>query len=299
MATYDASVKKALTASQQELFDHKEHCSADPVKLATVGLERWHQVRIKRSDSEYGLYTVSQIRQESPDNIVRMGSTGRKRLGTSAQFVGSLDSQVPHPTYDDPDAEANNEFVERLEDNGTHTGLVVIAPHGGGIEPHTDQQAERVASRLVAKAVSLWRCKGWWNPHRLAFDHWHITSTEIHAASFPRLNSIISRGFTYAVAFHGFRQPEILIGGGRAAESLKQEIKTEIEGKIAGSGIRVRIASSNEGYGGDSRQNIVNRLTADGESGIQIEQSLKARSRHWRLKIADAVADVYDRKLGY
>jgi hypothetical protein len=114
MATYDASVKKALTASQQELFDHKEHCSADPVKLATVGLERWHQVRIKRSDSEYGLYTVSQIRQE-PDNIVRMGSTGRKRLGTSAQFVGSLDSQVPHPTYDDPDAEANNEFVERLE----------------------------------------------------------------------------------------------------------------------------------------------------------------------------------------
>ena len=39
MATYDASVKKALTASQQDLIDHKEHCSADPVKLATVGRE--------------------------------------------------------------------------------------------------------------------------------------------------------------------------------------------------------------------------------------------------------------------
>src|SRR6266496_2882350 len=101
MATYHASVKKALTASQQDLIDHKEHCSADPVKLATVGRERGHQVRIKRSDSEYGLYTVSQIRQEGPDNIVRMGSTGRKRLGTSDEFVGSLDSQVPHPTFDD------------------------------------------------------------------------------------------------------------------------------------------------------------------------------------------------------
>jgi hypothetical protein len=33
---------------------------------------------------------VSQVRQESPDNIVRMGSTGRKRLGTSEEFVGSL-----------------------------------------------------------------------------------------------------------------------------------------------------------------------------------------------------------------
>jgi hypothetical protein len=30
MATYDASVKKALTASQQDLIDHKEHCSAIP-----------------------------------------------------------------------------------------------------------------------------------------------------------------------------------------------------------------------------------------------------------------------------
>jgi hypothetical protein len=33
-----------------------------------------------------------------------MGSIGRKRLGTSDEFVGSLDSQVPHPTLDDPDA---------------------------------------------------------------------------------------------------------------------------------------------------------------------------------------------------
>jgi hypothetical protein len=54
MATYDASVKKALTSAQQDLIDHKEHCSADSVKLATVGRERGHQVRIKRNESEYG-----------------------------------------------------------------------------------------------------------------------------------------------------------------------------------------------------------------------------------------------------
>jgi hypothetical protein len=41
-----------------------------------------------------------------------------------------------------------------------HTRLIVIAPHGGDIERHTDQQAERVASRLKAKAASSWRCKG-------------------------------------------------------------------------------------------------------------------------------------------
>src|SRR6266508_1843085 len=190
MATYDASVKKALTASQLDLIYLKEHCFDVPVNLATVARERGHLVMIKRSDSEYGLYTVSQIRQESPDNIVRMGSTGRKRLGTSDEFVGSLDSQVPHPTYDDPDAETNDEFVERLEDNGTHTGLVVIAPHGGDIERHTDQQAEHVASRLAAKAVSLWRCKGFKGEG--SFARWHITSTDIHEASFPLLNTVIT-----------------------------------------------------------------------------------------------------------
>jgi hypothetical protein len=52
-------------------------------------------------------------------------------------------------------------FVERLDDNGWHPGLIAIAPHGGAIEPHTDQQAERVASQLAGKGVSSWRCKGW------------------------------------------------------------------------------------------------------------------------------------------
>src|SRR5262249_56361135 len=121
-----------------------------------------------------------------------MGSAGRERLGTSDEFVGSLDSQVPHPTFDDAEAEANNEFVERLEDNGTHTGLVVIAPHGGDIEPHTDQQAERVASRLAAKGVSLWRCKG--VKGGAALSRWHITPPAIHPARFPPLTSAFFPG---------------------------------------------------------------------------------------------------------
>src|SRR6266516_520527 len=73
MAIYEASVKKALTSSQRDLIDHKEHCSAAPEKLYTVGRALGHQVRIKRNDSEYGLYTVSQVHQENPDDIIRMG----------------------------------------------------------------------------------------------------------------------------------------------------------------------------------------------------------------------------------
>jgi phage replication-related protein YjqB (UPF0714/DUF867 family) len=295
MATYDASVKKALSSHQDDLIKQKEHCSADPEKLAAVGRALGHQVRIKRNDYEYGLYTVSEVRQESPDNIVRMGEDGRERLGTSDEFTGTLDSQVPHPTFTDAEAEAYSEFVERLEDNGMHTGLIAIAPHGGMIERYTDQQAERVASRLAAKGISSWRCKGW-KEGGGAFERWHITSTDIHEASFPRLNSVISRGFTYAVAFHGFDHPQILIGG-TAPDSLKQEIKAAIEGAIAGSGITVRIAKPHEGFGGDSPRNIVNRLTIGGANGIQIEQSLQARTDYGQA-IADAVANVYNPKLG-
>ena len=90
MASYEASVKKALS-SQRDLKRRKEHCSADPKKLATVGRALGHQVRIKRNATEYGLYTVSQARQESPDNIARMGETGRSN---SAQAMNSWQCSI-------------------------------------------------------------------------------------------------------------------------------------------------------------------------------------------------------------
>lgn len=296
MATYDASINRALSPQQDDLIKHKEHCSADPEKLATVGRALGHQVRIKRNNDEYGLYTVSEVRQETPDNIVRMGKRGRERLGRSDEFDGTLDSQVPNTTLADAKAECDGEFVERLDDDGTHTGLIAIAPHGGDIEPYTDQQAERVRSQLAGKGVSSWRCKGW-HP-KGAVDHWHITSTDIHEASFPLLNSVISRGFSYAVAFHGFDDSyipyDILVGG--LAETLKEEVKEAIEG-VVGSDFRVHIATPDEQFGGDDKRNIVNRLTAGGRNGIQIEQK-KGPREEYALPLADAVARVYDSKLG-
>jgi len=297
VGTYSVSVKKSLI-SQQDLINNGEHCSADPDRLRQVGRDVGQQIRIKRNSTQHdALYTVSEPRKESPDNIVRMGAAGRQRLGTSEEFSGTLDSQVPrsssYPT--DDQAKAANEFVERLTDNGTHKGLIAIAPHGGQIEPHTDEQAERVAARLATKGVSSWRCKGW-NQGGGAHERWHITSTDIHQASFPLLNKVISRHFTYAVAFHGSSRQDILIGGGPAADALKSTIQKAIEAAIADSNIKVRVAQANSGYEGDSKRNVVNRLTAGGENGIQIEQSSTARQDYGQA-IADAVANVYNRKL--
>jgi len=84
--------------------------------------------------------------------------------------------------------------------------------------------------------------------------------------------------------------------GGAAPLPLKREIAAAIERVLAGSGIPVRIADSSEHYDGDSPANIVNRLSACGANGVQIEQSLEARNLHWH-SIANAVARVYSEKV--
>ena len=297
MATYDTNVRRAFS-SQETLINRAEHCSADAEQLATIGRGHGHQIRVWRNGSEdVALYTVSEFRQETPETIVRMARVARARLTpeeveTPDEFAAIVDSQVPHPTYTDDEAEANGEFVERLTDDGAHTGLVAIAPHGGAIERWTDQQAERVASQLADKGVSCWRCKGY-SQGGEAFGQWHITAAEIAPASFPLLDSIIHRGFTYAVAFHGFSQCRILIGGG-ASYALKQEIQVAIQAAVLGSGIAVDIATAADNFNGDNPNNIVNRL-ANG-NGIQIEQSKEARDNYWQ-EIADAVQGVYNCKI--
>jgi len=291
VATTGVSVRKAL-ATQEDLTGHREHCSAHPDRLAAIGRAVGQQVRVRRDGGELGLYTVSELRPQDADTTVRMGLTARRRLGTEAEFGATLDSQVPHPTMSAAEARDAGELIERLKDDGRRRTLIAVAPHGGDIERHTDQQAERVAARL---AVSSWRCKGWAPDPPGASLRWHVTSADLSEGGFPLLARVISRGFAYAVSFHGFDdEPGILIGG-TAPGTLKEEIREAVEGATGGE-FPARVAGEDEHYGGDDPNNVVNRLTAGGANGIQIEQSLPARQAHWRA-VADAVADVYARRL--
>jgi phage replication-related protein YjqB (UPF0714/DUF867 family) len=298
MTSNDATIRMALS-SQDDLITHREHCSIDDRLLGAVGSALGQQLRIRRTATEYALFTVSERRDEDDARVVRLGLRGRGRLGTDDPFDGAVVLPAAHPSMSDDEAVASGELVERLDDDGEQRGLIVLAPHGGDIERHTDEQAERVLSRLGADSASSWRCKGW-KARRDdgtggAFECWHITATDIDPASFPRLASVIDRGFVHAVAFHGFDQPEVLIGGSAPA-SLKEEIRAEIETAISDSDTPVRVATSGDHFGGDDPENIVNRLSASGVGGIQIEQSLAARRDHGTA-IADAVAVVYRRRL--
>jgi phage replication-related protein YjqB (UPF0714/DUF867 family) len=289
-----------VTASlpdQPDLAARREHCAVDPDRLRAIGRAVGQQVRVERQGVGSVLFTVSESRDESPEDVIRMGKMGRARFGAAAEFPARVFAQVPHPTLSDTDARRMGEFVERVDDDGVATGLLVLAPHGGEIEPHTDAQAERLAAALRAAGkppVTTWRCKGYNLPGApTAFTRWHITSTDTNEASFPLLAQVGRRRYAYAVSFHGMTREAVLIGGG-GPESLKRALWDEITRALDGSGIPVVIAAKEEANGGFSPENIVNRYCPG--TGVQIEQSSRARRDHWRA-IADAVARVYAPRL--
>jgi phage replication-related protein YjqB (UPF0714/DUF867 family) len=288
MVVHEVKVRKAPADS--ELTDHPEHCWFDTRLLAELGLSGRPQVRVRRGD-EFALYTVSNAVEEDRCDVVRMGLTGRRRLDGPDAFDAVADTVVTRSDRDEDDAAAAGELIERLDDDGHQRQLIALAPHGGAIEHHTDDQAELVAA---ITGTSSWRCKGW-RPGGGARERWHITSTDIDTASFPLLGSVARRRFRYAVAFHGFGGEGVVIGGG-APDRTKHTICRAIDDALQGTGIVVRPATPADRLGGDDPANIVNRLTVRRKGGIQIEQDDAVRCDHW-LTVAQAVGDAYDRLL--
>jgi len=297
---YDAQILKLRLPEQDALKNDAERCSADLRALNSVGCAVGQQVRITRKDDPrfIALYTVKQanppadLNDPNRANVVRTGQAGRERLGTPVEMTAVVRAVVvdPPPLFGEPNGVR---FFELAEDNGRQANLIAIAPHGGEIERHTDQQAERVQKGLAARgcSASAWICKGYGDELKGAADRWHITSTDIHPASFPLLQRLMTRKFRHGVAFHGFAQKpgeaDVYIGGG-ASEYQKREIKCALD--ALGLSIKVKIAAPADDpkFQGFSWENLINRLAA---RGIHIEQSTQARELG--EDIANAIVTVY------
>lgn len=281
------SIKVLKSLLSQPILNRREELSID---------DRFHhlmlgdQCRVVRGN-RVALYTVGEVRSEKSSNRVRMSKVARERLGTTDTFSAKLQTAVVAEGLTDEEAKAQSEFVERLVDDGTQAELVVLAPHGGFIEPRTDDQAEYVQAALGGDHSSSWICKG----YKLgggAHDQWHITSTAICRRSFCRLDLIGDRQFKYAVSLHGLNGDVVVIGG-RAPESLKVLVRDAIDDALTGLvDVEVSIAGPDDPHSGYSPANLVNWLSKGGEGGIQISQSLEVRNEHWQA-VAQAVVDVF------
>ena len=284
MASFEVRVEVS------DSITNREHCVVSQEALAAIGRAVGHQVRVRRRDGarEFALFTVREATNHGEADVVRVSSSGLERLGAQSVIDVWLDHDAVNPSYadkSDEEVREAGELIERLI--GSRYELVALAPHGVAIEIGTDEQAALVARELRACA---WICKGW-KPGGGAFERWHIASTDIHEASFPKLATLAQRRFRHAVAFHGCDGREIIVGGA-ANETLKQMVASAVTYAVRTSTIPVRVAGPDDHYGGDDPRNIVNRLTASGSGGLQLEQPLAARERY-ATAIAEAVVSVY------
>jgi len=139
----------------------------------------------------------------------------------------------------------------------------------------------------------MWACKGFGDATKGASDRWHITSDDIHPASFPLLGSLMSRRFFYGVAFHGFAQhgdeADIYVGGA-APRRLKAAVHRALVDRLDPS-LNVKISTRQDSpkFQGSRPENVINRLAPS--RGVHLEQSARARVFH--KEIASAVGSVF------
>jgi hypothetical protein len=210
---YNAQILKLDLPEQDTLKNDAERCSADPGMLQSIGRAVRHQVRITQADDPafFALYTVAQanpsadLGDPSRADVVRTGLAGRERLGTPDEMEAVVQAAV----VDVEPPCSGVRFFEVAEDDRTQTYFIAIAPHGGDIEKHTDDEAEHLRSELAASGypATTWMCKGFGDGLMGAFARFHITSPDLNPASFPLLSRIATRKFCHGRA--SLRHPHL------------------------------------------------------------------------------------------
>lgn len=231
----------------------KEHCSANLDKIQLIGRHPKEQVRLELP-IENGIipavYTIIEVHEEDPDRVF----VGNKisefvkclQLQNPDDCKGEVKAQVTAEGLNAKQAEKYGEFIEELSDNDQNQKLVVIAPHGVEIEMNTDKQVEIFGKEFSAEDVSLWICKGFDKGDKSAYERWHITATQINEKSFPKLNTIYRRHFKYAIAFHGWTEDHICVGGSKnqMPSNLRVRIKNAIQEALLAKGSDIRVYAS-------------------------------------------------------
>ena len=276
-----------------------EHCAVDPAMLDVLRSAVGRQLLVRLSGS-LALYTVVAT-GSVPPRAVQVGIGGRARL----RFSPPSGDRILTATVETDFTEGNGS-ARLTEDvlEGDGRGLAILAPHGGTVERHTDDQAEMVYEALAqeSRPVRAWIARGF-HPTN-AHTCWHITSSAISEHSFPKLGSFFPTGprgaFAHAVAFHGHDDSNVVVvGGGRPRDDEHTALKTQLSCKIRDALSRVTAeppdveVRPSGPLAGVQRRNIVNRVTVRG-NGIQIKQPPGVRDDpEQREAVAGAVAALY------
>lgn len=189
--------------------------------------------------------------------------------------------------------------------------VAYTAPHGGEVEPGTDEQVAALNISDTDTRNAYWAVLGEMDSPSGsgaggAADHWHIGSSDLSGDSFQGLRDLLAQGYTYAVAFHGFSDSAItddVIVGGNETPAFRQSVARILAHEVFVRHNRTALdavappANCNTGcawreLAGQSTSNFVNKLAASGR-GLQLEQTRATRDNHGTT-IATAVKSVMD-----
>jgi phage replication-related protein YjqB (UPF0714/DUF867 family) len=199
----------------------------------------------------------------------------------------------------------------RVPDPAAAKRVAYTAPHGGEMEPGTDEQVVALNISDTDTRNAYWAVLGEMDsPSDIgeggAADHWHIGSGDLSEHSFQGLRDLRAQGYTYAVAFHGFSDGDItddVIVGGNETPAFRQSVARILAHEVFVRHNRTVLdavappANCNTGcvwreLAGQNPSNFVNELATSGR-GLQLEQTRPTRDTHGTT-IANAVKSVMD-----
>ncbi|AXR79056.1 Orc1/cdc6 family replication initiation protein [Natrarchaeobaculum sulfurireducens] len=279
-----------LADGQSSLEGDRTALSADPRLLSAYDLSEGQQVRVERRDDEFAAYTIVEERPEDPTDIIRAADVTRCRLDLEEatppapgdvecpspdqncsladdEFEVTLSTTIPNPDLSESQAREQGELIERLDERGTDR--IFLAPHGGAVQPWTDDQAE-YAAELTAS--TCWRTKGWGPDGGNAFRRWHVPTMELSPESYPELETIADTEYDLAVDCSGVCDAGVLVGG-TADRDLRETVRDSINDALPRCAIEAELEDD-----GTSDRMLVNRL---GEESIYLSQSYDSRRAYW------------------
>jgi phage replication-related protein YjqB (UPF0714/DUF867 family) len=290
IALTDALVEVSKARQQQNaLLGSSEYCSLRPDVAETLGCEPGMQLRLTPVDrGRSATFTIYEVHGSDDKAEVRLAKKGRESLSITPSADVVISQIAPRTDLTRMQAFEQNELVETVWDDPNQDTLLVCAPHAGDMENNTAQAAGIVRKCLGENQASAYMLHGFGED---AFNRFHITTTDMDPECYPKLTSLSDRGFTHCLTFHLWNGDEVLLGG-LADDPFRERLAGHLEDAIDGKRPIVTDHSSGK-YMASTEQNLVNRLSADGRSGVQIEMPPIIALRY-RKRVARALADFYD-----
>lgn len=290
--TAGANVKDNSTQRRRE-----DHCQIDPDfyrQLKVSGILNIRNQLVVTIGTESVPFTVEILESQTSLLTVRLGTEGRARF-PSATFptTGTISAYLPSTGIDDAAAVTGGLYYETLDDNGSNTNTIVIAPHGGSIEANTTvlSAAMKVGLDGVGKTTTVWCGVGYGLGSQTASQRWHVGSVTIDERQLPMLESVYSRGFARCISIHGQSgTARIDLGCDSGENAFVDTLVTALQAHSDLSGVTIA-RTDNEAIAGSDAKNIGNRLSGH---YVQVEATSDVRSSSTkRAAIVSVFATAY------